>query len=169
MRHYEVVFLVHPDQSEQVGAMIERYKKVIEDNKGTVHRIEDWGRRRLAYTINKVHKAHYVLMNIEVDQETLGEIENLFRFNDAIIRNLVLKKNEAVTEQSAMMKEVEEERRKEEERDAARAAEANASEAKDKAAESTDSEAKADEEAKEESSAPADAETKSTETAEETA
>lgn len=124
MRHYEIVFLVHPDQSEQVGAMIERYTKVIEDGKGQVHRVEDWGRRRLAYTINKVHKAHYAMMNVEVTQEVLQEIENLFRFNDAIIRNLVIKKTSAITEQSAMMKEVEEERKKEEERDAARAEEA---------------------------------------------
>ena len=124
MRHYEIVFLVHPDQSEQVGAMIERYTKVIEDGKGQVHRVEDWGRRRLAYTINKVHKAHYVMMNVEVTQEVLQEIENLFRFNDAIIRNLVIKKTAAITDQSAMMKEVEEERKKEAERDTARAEEA---------------------------------------------
>ena len=124
MRHYEIVFLVHPDQSEQVSAMVERYTKVIEDGKGQVHRVEDWGRRRLAYTINKVHKAHYVMMNVEVSQEILDEIENLFRFNDAIIRNLVIKKSPAITDQSAMMKEVEEERKKDEERDAARAAEA---------------------------------------------
>lgn len=124
MRHYEIVFLVHPDQSEQVSAMVERYTKVIEDGKGQVHRVEDWGRRRLAYTINKVHKAHYVMMNVEVSQEILDEIENLFRFNDAIIRNLVIKKSAAITDQSAMMKEVEEERKKDEERDAARAAEA---------------------------------------------
>ena len=124
MRHYEIVFLVHPDQSEQVGAMVERYTKVIEDGKGQVHRVEDWGRRRLAYTINKVHKAHYVMMNVEVTQEILQEIENLFRFNDAIIRNLVIKKTAAITDQSAMMKEVEEERKKDEERDAARAEEA---------------------------------------------
>ena len=124
MRHYEIVFLVHPDQSEQVGAMIERYTKVIEDGKGQVHRVEDWGRRRLAYTINKVHKAHYVMMNVEVTQEVLQEIENLFRFNDAIIRNLVIKKTTAITDQSAMMKEVEEERKKEAERDTARAEEA---------------------------------------------
>ena len=123
MRHYEIVFLVHPDQSEQVGAMIERYTKVIEDGKGQVHRVEDWGRRRLAYTINKVHKAHYVMMNVEVTQEILKEVENLFRFNDAIIRNLVIKKTAAITGQSTMMKEVEEERKKEEERDAARAEE----------------------------------------------
>jgi len=141
MRHYEIVFLVHPDQSEQVGAMIERYTKVIEDGKGQVHRVEDWGRRRLAYTINKVHKAHYAMMNVEVTQEVLQEIENLFRFNDAIIRNLVIKKTAAITDQSAMMKEVEEERKKEEERDAARAEEAaEKAEKKEPAAESKASE-----------------------------
>ncbi|MGH1542910.1 MAG: 30S ribosomal protein S6 [Arenicella sp.] len=123
MRHYEIVFLVHPDQSEQVSAMIERYTKVIEEGKGVVHRLEDWGRRRLAYTINKVHKAHYVLMNVEVTQEILKEVENLFRFNDAIIRNLVMKKDSAITDKSAMMKEVEDERQKEDEREAARVAE----------------------------------------------
>jgi len=126
MRHYEIVYLVHPDQSEQVGAMADRYKGVIEDGGGTVHRYEDWGRRQLAYPINKIHKAHYILMNVEVDQATLDEIENLFRFNDAIIRNLVLKMKGAETESSIMMKEVEAERVRDEEREAARAAEAEA-------------------------------------------
>jgi len=130
MRHFEIIFLVHPDQGDQVGAMIERYSKVVEDAKGAVHRVEDWGRRRLAYTIDKVHKAHYVLMNIEVDQETLQEIENLFRFNDAIIRSLTLKVKSAVTEKSVMLASVEDERQREEERDAARAAEAAEAEAK---------------------------------------
>jgi small subunit ribosomal protein S6 len=126
MRHYEIVYLVHPDQSEQVGAMADRYKGVIEQGGGTVHRYEDWGRRQLAYPINKIHKAHYILMNVEVSQETLDEIENLFRFNDAIIRNLVLKMKAAATEPSIMMNEVEAERVREEERDTARAAEAEA-------------------------------------------
>lgn len=124
MRHYEIVFLVHPDQTEQVGAMLERYTKVIDDGEGTVHRVEDWGRRRLAYTIDKVHKAHYAMMNVEVNQATLDEIENLFRFNDAIIRSLVIRKNAAVTDKSAMMKEVEDERKRDAERDAAREADA---------------------------------------------
>ena len=106
MRHYEIVYLVHPDQSEQVTAMADRYKGVIEQGGGTVHRYEDWGRRQLAYPINKIHKAHYVLMNVEVSQETLAEIENLFRFNDAIIRSLVMKMKDAETEPSVMMKEV---------------------------------------------------------------
>jgi small subunit ribosomal protein S6 len=126
MRHYEIVYLVHPDQSEQVTAMADRYKGVIEQGGGTVHRYEDWGRRQLAYPINKIHKAHYILMNVEVSQETLNEVENLFRFNDAIIRSLVLKMKSAETEPSIMMKEVEAERVRDEEREAARAAEAEA-------------------------------------------
>ena len=105
MRHYEIVFLVHPDQSEQVPAMIDRYKTVINDATGNIHRIEDWGRRQLAYPIKKIHKAHYVLMNIECSLETLREIENIFRFNDAIIRSLVLKKEQAVTDTSLLMNE----------------------------------------------------------------
>ena len=126
MRHYEIVYLVHPDQSEQVGAMADRYKAVIEQGGGTVHRYEDWGRRQLAYPINKIHKAHYIMMNVEVNQETLDEVENLFRFNDAIIRNLVIKARKAEAEPSIMMKEVEAERQRDDEREAARAAEATA-------------------------------------------
>ena len=126
MRHYEIVYLVHPAQSEQVNAMADRYKGVVEQGGGTVHRYEDWGRRQLAYPINKIHKAHYIMMNVEVGQETLDEIENLFRFNDAIIRNLVLKMKNAETEPSIMMKEVEAERVRDEEREAARVAEAEA-------------------------------------------
>jgi len=105
MRHYEIVFLVHPDQSEQVPAMIERYKTIIEEASGCIHRLEDWGRRQLAYPIKKIHKAHYVLMNIECSQEVLREIENIFRFNDAIIRSIVQKKDDAVTEPSHLMNE----------------------------------------------------------------
>jgi small subunit ribosomal protein S6 len=105
MRHYEIVFLVHPDQSEQVPAMIDRYKTVINDASGNIHRIEDWGRRQLAYPIKKIHKAHYVLMNIECSLETLREIENIFRFNDAIIRSIVLKKDQPVTDTSHLMNE----------------------------------------------------------------
>ncbi|GMR06014.1 MAG: hypothetical protein BMS9Abin25_0595 [Gammaproteobacteria bacterium] len=105
MRHYEIVFLVHPDQSEQVPAMIERYKTLIEEASGSIHRLEDWGRRQLAYPIKKIHKAHYVLMNIECSLEVLREIENIFRFNDAIIRSLVQKKDDAVTESSHLMNE----------------------------------------------------------------
>lgn len=104
MRHYEIVFMVHPDQSEQVGGMIERYTKMIKDAEGTVHRLEDWGRRQLAYPINKIHKAHYVLMNVECGQEVLDELTSIFRYNDAIIRNLVIKRDEAVTEMSHIQK-----------------------------------------------------------------
>jgi len=115
MRHYEIVFLVHPDQSEQVPAMIERYRSMIESGKGAIHRLEDWGRRQLAFQINKIHKAHYVLMNIECGQETLDELESAFKFNDAVLRWLTLKKKEAVTVPSPMMKEKEEESRREKE------------------------------------------------------
>ena len=103
MRHYEIVFLVHPDQSGQVSAMVSRYTATIEAGSGKVHRLEDWGRRHLAYPIKKTHKAHYVLMNIECDKATLEELESGFRFNDAILRNLVLSKREAIVEPSIMM------------------------------------------------------------------
>lgn len=109
MRHYEIVFLVHPDQSEQVPAMIERYQSIVTSNNGTIHRLEDWGRRLLAYPINKIHKAHYVLMNIECDAESLKQLTEGFRFNDAVIRNLVIKKDEAVTEPSHLIKSKDEE------------------------------------------------------------
>jgi small subunit ribosomal protein S6 len=105
MRHYEICFIVHPDQSEQVPAMIERYKGVIAQRQGTVHRLEDWGRRQLTYPIQKVHKAHYVLMNLECDQETVDELEHSFKFRDAVLRHLILKMTKAVTAPSPMMKE----------------------------------------------------------------
>lgn len=105
MRHYEVVFVVHPDQSEQVPSMIERLQKIIEKNKGNIYRLEDWGRKQLAYSIEKIHKAHYVLMNIECTLETLAELEHSFKFNDAVIRHLIIGKKEAVSAQSPMMKE----------------------------------------------------------------
>jgi len=105
MRHYEVVFLVHPDQSEQVPGMIERYTQLMADSGGNVHRIEDWGRRQLAYPINKIHKAHYVMMNIECGGEALEELSTLFRYNDAVLRNLVIKRKEAVTEESLILKQ----------------------------------------------------------------
>src|SRR6201995_185849 len=110
MRHYEIVFLVHPDQSEQVPAMIERYKGMISANNGQVHRLEDWGRRQLAYPIAKVHKAHYVLINIECGQETLNELISMFRFNDAVLRHLVVAGDKAVTEPSALVKPKDEEK-----------------------------------------------------------
>lgn len=104
MRHYEVVFLVHPDQSDQTPGMVERYTQMVKDSGGTVHRLEDWGRRQLAYPINKIHKAHYILMNIECGSEVLEEITTLFRYNDAIIRNLVMKMSGPVTEESLILK-----------------------------------------------------------------
>jgi len=105
MRHYEVVFIVHPDQSEQVPAMIERYQTLLKTNSGNIHRLEDWGRRQLAYPIQKIHKAHYVLMNIECDQKTLEELETSFKFNDAVLRHLTFATKDAVTTPSPMMKE----------------------------------------------------------------
>ena len=105
MRHYEVVFIVHPDQSEQVPAMVERYKALVTQHGGQIHRLEDWGRRQLAYPIQKIHKAHYVLMNIECGQETLNELEHAFKFNDAVLRHLTMKMKKAVTAPSPMMKE----------------------------------------------------------------
>ena len=110
MRHYEIIFLVHPDQSDQVPGMIERYKSEVEKTGGKIYRLEDWGRRQLAYPIMKLHKAHYVLMNVEAEQEAIDNIENNFRYNDAIIRNLVIRTSGPVTEPSPMMK-VREERR----------------------------------------------------------
>jgi len=108
MRHYEIIFLVHPDQSEQVPAMVERYRGTIESNGGSIHRLEDWGRRQLAYPIQKLHKAHYILMNIECEADTLEELTSAFRFNDAVLRNMVVKMKEAVTEPSLMAKAREE-------------------------------------------------------------
>ncbi|WP_301102582.1 30S ribosomal protein S6 [Propionivibrio sp.] len=105
MRHYEIVFIVHPDQSEQVPAMVERYKALIATHGGQVHRLEDWGRRQLAYPIQKLHKAHYVLMNIECNGETLAELEHGFKFNDAVLRHLTIKMKRAMTDPSPMMKE----------------------------------------------------------------
>ena len=105
MRHYEIVFIVHPDQSEQVPAMIERYKGMVTARNGRLHRLEDWGRRQLSYPIQKVHKAHYVLMNVECDNEALAEMEHAFRFNDAVLRHLVVQRDDPVTEPSPMMRQ----------------------------------------------------------------
>lgn len=116
MRHYEIVFLVHPDQSEQVNAMIERYRNMLQATGGKIHRLEDWGRRQLAFTLNKVHKAHYVMMNIECDAATLNELTSAFRFNDAVLRHLVIKRDNAVTEPSLMAKAKEEHEERENER-----------------------------------------------------
>lgn len=105
MRHYEICFIVHPDQSEQVPGMVERYRAIVTAKGGAIHRLEDWGRRQLAYPIQKIHKAHYVLMNIECDGETLNELEHAFKFNDAVLRHLTVKMKAAVTTPSPMMKE----------------------------------------------------------------
>ncbi len=110
MRHYEIVFLVHPDQSEQVPAMVERYEGIITKQEGTIHRKEDWGRRQLAYPINNVHKAHYILLNVECNQIALEELKTAFKFNDAILRNLIIKKKHAITHESIMMKKEKETR-----------------------------------------------------------
>jgi small subunit ribosomal protein S6 len=104
MRHYEIVLLVHPDQSEQVSAMVERYRSVVEENGGAVHRHEDWGRRQLAYPIEKIHKAHYLLFNVECNADVLDQLKNMFKFSDAVIRNLIVKMDEAQTEPSPMMR-----------------------------------------------------------------
>ena len=121
MRHYEVVFLVHPDQSEQVNAMVDRYRSMIEANGGQIHRLEDWGRRQLAYPIGKVHKAHYVLMNIEANAATLNELTSAFRFNDAVLRNLVIARDKAITEASLMAKAKEDQEERDSERRARQA------------------------------------------------
>ncbi|MCC5880850.1 MAG: 30S ribosomal protein S6 [Idiomarina sp.] len=110
MRHYEIVFMVHPDQSEQVPGMIERYSETIKQGGGAIHRLEDWGRRQLAYPINKLHKAHYVLMNIEASAEVVEELETTYRYNDAVLRNLIMRRDEGVTEPSPFAKPAEERR-----------------------------------------------------------
>ncbi len=104
MRHYEIILLIHPDQSEQVSGMVDRYQKMVTESGGAVHRFEDWGRRQLAYPINKIHKAHYILLNIECTQEVLDELHHTFRFNDAILRNLILNRDKAITEASPLLK-----------------------------------------------------------------
>jgi len=105
MRHYEIVFIAHPDQSDQLPTMLERYREIVEKNGGKIHRLEDWGRRQLAYPIEKLHKAHYVLMNVECDKDSLNELEDSFRYNDAILRRLILSKDEAITDASVIMSE----------------------------------------------------------------
>ncbi|MEM7707609.1 MAG: 30S ribosomal protein S6 [Pseudomonadota bacterium] len=148
MRHYEIVFLVHPDQSEQVPAMVERYRGIIEGGEGVIHRLEDWGRRQLAYPIQKLAKAHYVMMNVECSAEVLAEIESAFRFNDAVLRNMVIRRNEPISESSLMLKAKEEKDQREKaeaERQAASAAARAqaAADAEKKAAESAAEEADA--------------------------
>ncbi len=140
MRHYEIVFLVHPDQSEQVPAMLERYKGMIGAGNGIIHRLEDWGRRQLAFPIAKIHKAHYVLMNVECDAETLAELEGVFRFNDAVLRHLTIRRQGAVDEQSPILKAKEEKDRAQNERDGGRKADKPAPEKKEAADESASEE-----------------------------
>ncbi len=146
MRHYEIVFLVHPDQSEQVPAMVERYESMVTGSGGTNHRTEDWGRRQLAHPINKIHKAHYVLLNVECEQSVLDEIKAAFRFNDAVLRHLVIARDKAISEASPMAVAVAEEKAKEKEaqqrRDAKAAAEAAMRSREDKPAEVEEAEAK---------------------------
>jgi small subunit ribosomal protein S6 len=166
MRHYEVVFLVHPDQSEQVPGMIERYTQLMADNGGSVHRMEDWGRRQLAYPINKIHKAHYVMMNIECGGETLEELSTLFRYNDAVLRNLVIKRKEAVAEESLILKQEreskerkarsEQKRKEEEAAAAAAAAKAAAAAEAEAAAEPEEDASEAEEAAAQEADSAAD-------------
>ncbi len=141
MRHYEVVFMVHPDQSEQVPGMVERYSAVITKDGGTVHRLEDWGRRQLAYHINKVHKAHYILMNVEASNDAMEELTTTFRYNDAVIRNLVIRRDEAVTEESLIMKAEKEDRERKSRYQERQASEARQSE------QSADQESQADDDA----------------------
>jgi small subunit ribosomal protein S6 len=152
MRHYEIVFLVHPDQSDQVPGMVERYQGVIERGNGIVHRTEDWGRRQLAYPIAKIHKAHYILMNVEVGQEVIEELESAFRFNDAVIRNLIIRRDAPETGNSKLYEEELREQEKDRERDRRRqeesASRAAAADVKDEApAEDQASEPEATEEA----------------------
>ncbi|NIN40168.1 MAG: 30S ribosomal protein S6 [Gammaproteobacteria bacterium] len=151
MRHYEVVFLVHPDQSDQVPGMVERYQGLIERGSGVVHRLEDWGRRQLAFPISKIHKAHYVLMNIEVNGETLEELESAFRFNDAVLRYLTIRRKEAVTGNSKIYEEELREQEKEREREQRREEEtAQRRREREEAAQASDREEPADEPAGEE-------------------
>ncbi|MGB0449173.1 MAG: 30S ribosomal protein S6 [Porticoccaceae bacterium] len=130
MRHYEIVFLVHPDQSEQVPGMIERYSASIEADKGKIHRMEDWGRRQLAYPINKIHKAHYILMNVECGQDALDELNSTFRYNDAVLRSLVIRRDEAITAESPIMKAENADKADKEARERRAAAKQKADEAK---------------------------------------
>ena len=160
MRHYEIVFLVHPDQSEQVPAMVERYQGIVTGSNGAVHRTEDWGRRQLAHPINKVHKAHYVLLNVECDKSALDEIKGAFRFNDAVLRHLVIARDKAITEASPMAVQVAEEKAKEKEAQQRREAKAAAEAAMrksdaEKPAEEPEAPAKESEPAKEEAPATA--------------
>jgi len=166
VRHYEIVLLVHPDQSEQVPGMIERYTNVITKDGGQIHRLEDWGRRQLAYHINKIHKAHYVLMNVEASNDAMEELTTTFRYNDAVIRNLVIRRDEPVTEESLIMKAEKEDRERKSRYQERQAAEAQAAESKaseeaessEEVAEEAPAEAVAEEPAAEEAAEEAPAE-----------
>lgn len=134
MRHYEIVFLVHPDQSEQVSSMVERYTATIKESGGAVHRLEDWGRRQLAYSINKIHKAHYILMNVECGDAALEELNTNFRYNDAVLRSMVIRTDEAITEESPIMKSEQESRERKSRREERQAREGNSESAPAEAA-----------------------------------
>ncbi len=153
MRHYEIVFLVHPDQSEQVPAMIDRYRTIVETNNGAVHRLEDWGRRQLAYPINKIHKAHYVLMNVECDSANIDELSHAFRFNDAVIRNLIISMKKPYTDTSPLANEKSREREESSSDKPAPVADAPAAETPAEKQDSTPAEAPAEKQ----DSAPAEA------------
>ncbi|MCC7121523.1 MAG: 30S ribosomal protein S6 [Gammaproteobacteria bacterium] len=155
MRHYEVVFLVHPDQSEQVNAMIDRYRTMLESNGGQIHRLEDWGRRQLAYPITKIHKAHYVMMNIEVNSATLNELVSAFRFNDAVLRHLVIARDKALTEPSLMAKAKEDQEERDGERRARQAAQSAERDVRADAPAAAETEAAAPATAETEAAAPA--------------
>ena len=150
MRHYEVVFLVHPDQSEQVPAMLDRYREIIESRGGAIHRNEDWGRRQLAYPIQKLHKAHYVMLNIECNTEALEELQSAFRFNDAVLRHMFIRREEALTEASLIMQAKEEKNRSE---DSDRRRRDDRSDRRAESSEKNDSEGETEENAEEETSA----------------
>lgn len=145
MRHYEIVFLVHPDQSEQVPGMVERYTKSINDDGGQVHRMEDWGRRQLAYSINKIHKAHYILMNVECSEGILEELTTTFRYNDAVLRHLVIREDSAVTEESFIMKAEKDSRERRTRRDEETVEKPESNEAVESSPEASDSETQQEE------------------------
>jgi small subunit ribosomal protein S6 len=158
MRHYEIVFLVHPDQSDQVPGMIERYSEIITKADGKIHRLEDWGRRQLAYPINKVHKAHYVLINAECTNDPIEELEDAFRYNDAVIRNMIIRVKDAVTEPSPLVKQKDERTERKESAPAAKAPEAKVEEKQEEKAEAPAEEVEATEAAADDSEQEADKE-----------
>lgn len=146
MRHYEIVFLVHPDQSEQVSGMVERYTSSVKDSGGAVHRLEDWGRRQMAYSINKIHKAHYVLMNVECSNEVLEELTTNFRYNDAVLRSMVIRCDQAITEESPIMKAEQESRERKSRREERQAREEASNDSSDEDQSDEDAEESTEEE-----------------------